>query len=178
MIYYGRDAWRGGIMTIFTVGHSHIPIARFIELLRRHHIDTVIDARSRPQSRFAPQFNRKALQTSLEQAGLAYRYLGDKLGGRPKDPQYHLPGGKIDYLHLAQAPLYREGLQELRQEAEQSHVAVMCAEGDFRKCHRYWLITRSLVDEGVEVHHILHSGEVVGTSADEFVSTPDQLPLF
>jgi uncharacterized protein (DUF488 family) len=165
-------------MTIFTVGHSHIPLARFIELVRLHDVDTLIDARSQPHSRFAPQFNRRALQMSLEQAGLAYRYLGDKLGGRPKDSQYHLPGGKTDYLRLAQAPLYREGLRELRQEAEQSHVAVMCAEADFRKCHRYWLITRSLLNEGVEVHHILHSGELVGTSPDEFISIPDQLPLF
>jgi uncharacterized protein (DUF488 family) len=178
MIYYGRIAERRGIMTIFTVGHSHIPVARFIELLRLHCVDTLIDARSRPHSRFAPQFNRRALRTSLEQAGLVYHYLGDKLGGRPKDPQYHLPGGGTDYLRLAQAPLYREGLQELRQQAERSHVAVMCAEADFRKCHRYWLITRSLINEGVEVRHILHSGELVGTSPDEFISTPDQLHLF
>jgi uncharacterized protein (DUF488 family) len=165
-------------MMIFTVGHSHIPIAHFIELLELHHVDTLIDARSQPHSRFAPQFNRKILQTSLEQAGIVYRYLGDKLGGRPKDPQYYLPGGKVDYLRLAQAPHYWEGLQALRQEAERSHVAIMCAEADFRKCHRYWLITRSLVNAGVDVHHILGSGELVGTSPEEFVSTPEQLPLF
>jgi uncharacterized protein (DUF488 family) len=165
-------------MRLLTVGHSHIPIARFIQLLGLHHIDTLIDARSQPQSRFAPQFNHKALQTSLEQAGLAYRYLGDKLGGRPKDPQYYLSDGAIDYRRLAQAPVYQEGLQELRREAEESCVALMCAEADFRKCHRYWLIARSLVEEGVEVQHILPSGELLGTSPDEFISTPDQLSLF
>jgi hypothetical protein len=58
---------------------------RFIQLLRLHHIDTLIDARSQPHSRFVPQFNRKALQTSLEQVSLAYRYLGDKLGGRARE---------------------------------------------------------------------------------------------
>jgi uncharacterized protein (DUF488 family) len=178
MIYYGRVALRRGIMTIFTVGHSHIPIARFIELLKLHHIDTLVDARSQPHSRFAPQFNRKALQMSLEQAGLAYRYLGDKLGGRPKDPQYHLSDGTIDYLRLGQALPYREGLQELRREAEQSRVAVMCAEADFRKCHRYWLITRSLIEQGGEVRHILHSGELAGTTPDAFISPSDQLRLF
>ena len=163
---------------IYTVGHSHIPIARFIELLKLHHIDTLIDARSQPRSRFAPQFNRQALQTSLEEAGLVYRYLGDKLGGRPKDPQYQLPDGRIDYLRLAQAARYREGLQELQREAGQACVAVMCAEADFRKCHRYWLITRSLVGEGLEVQHMLHSGELVGTTPADFTSPPDQLHLF
>jgi uncharacterized protein (DUF488 family) len=164
-------------MTIFTIGHSHIPIARVIELLKRHHIDMLVDARSQPQSRFAPQFKRKALRASLEQMGLAYRYLGDKLGGRPKDLQYYLPDGTIDYRRLAHALFYRDGLRELRQEAEQSRVAVMCAEANFRTCHRYWLITRSLVDEGVEVYHMLHSGELVGTSPNEFTSSPDQLHL-
>ena len=165
-------------MTIYTIGHSHIPIERFAELLMLHRIATLIDARSQPHSRFAPQFNRQALQASLEQAGIAYRYVGDRLGGRPQDPQYHLPSGKIDYLRLAQAPLYLKGLQELQREAEQSRVAVMCAEADYRKCHRYWLITRSLLDEGVEVHHILHSGELVGTTRDELISPSPQLHLF
>jgi uncharacterized protein (DUF488 family) len=165
-------------MTIYTIGHSNIPIARFIELLKRHRIDTLIDVRSLPHSRFSPQFNRKALQMSLEQAGIAYRYLGDKLGGRPKNPQYHLPDGNIDYIRLAQAPFYQEGFHEMQRQAERSRVVVMCAEADFRKCHRYWLITHSLVGEGAEVNHILHSGELVGTTPDEFVSTPDQLRLF
>ncbi len=165
-------------MRIYTIGHSHIPMARFTELLRLHRVETLIDARSQPHSRFAPQFNRNTLHRSVEQAGIAYRYLGDKLGGRPKDPQYHLPNGKIDYRRLAQARFYREGLQELQREAEPALAAVLCAEADFRKCHRYWLITRSLVGEGVEVQHILHSGELVATTLDEFISTPDQLHLF
>jgi uncharacterized protein (DUF488 family) len=183
MIYYGctargYTARRRAIMMIYTIGHSHIPMARFTELLMLHRVETLIDARSQPHSRFAPQFNRKALHLSLEQAGIAYRYLGDKLGGRPKDPQYRLPHGKIDYRRLAQAPLYREGLQELRREAAQSRVAVLCAEADFRQCHRYWLITRSLVGEGVGIQHILHAGALVATTPDEFVSPPEQWPLF
>jgi uncharacterized protein (DUF488 family) len=164
-------------MTIFTIGHSHISITRFIELLKRHHIDMIVDVRSQPQSRFAPQYNRKALHTSLAQGGLTYRYLGDKLGGRPKDRQYLLPDGTIDYRLLGQARFYRDGLQELRREAGQWRVAVMCAEADFRQCHRYWLITRSLIDKGVEVSHLLHSGELVGTSPHAFTRSPDQMQL-
>jgi uncharacterized protein (DUF488 family) len=72
-------------MTIPTVGHSHIPSMRFIQLLRLHRINMLINAGCRPHSRFAPQFNRKALQTSLEQVSLAYRYLGDNLGGRARE---------------------------------------------------------------------------------------------
>jgi uncharacterized protein (DUF488 family) len=165
-------------MTLYTIGHSHIPIERFSELLTLHRIDTLTDVRSQPHSRFAPQYNRQTLHMAVAQVGIVYRYLGDKLGGRPKDPQYRRPDGTVDYIRLAQAPHYRQGLLELRGEAEQTRLAVMCAEADFRKCHRYWLITRSLVREGVEVQHILHSGALVGTTQDEFSAITDQLLLF
>ena len=56
-------------MMIVTIGHSHIPITRVSELLKRHHPDMIIDVRSQPQSRFAPQSNRQALHTSLEPGG-------------------------------------------------------------------------------------------------------------
>ena len=165
-------------MTIYTIGHSHVSIERFLELLALHRIDTLTDVRSQPHSRFAPQFNRQALQTSLARAGVAYRYLGDRLGGRPKDPQYRRPDGTVDYSLLGQSPLYREGLRELRDDAEKSRLAVMCAEADFHHCHRYWLITRSLVGEGVEVQHVLHTGALVGTDGEAFSPLPDQLRLF
>jgi uncharacterized protein (DUF488 family) len=165
-------------MTIYTIGHSHVAIEGFIDLLRLHPIQVLIDTRSQPYSRYAPQFNRESLKTSLQQAGIAYLYLGDELGGRPKDAQYHLPSGKVDYERLAEAPSYRGGLARLKHEAEGRSVAMMCSEADYRKCHRYWLITRSLVNDGVEVHHILHSGDLIQTRPDEFSPAPRQLGLF
>ena len=164
-------------MTLYTIGHSRIPMARFSELLTLHRIETLTDVRSQPYSRFAPQFNRQTLHAALAQVGVAYRYLGDKLGGRPKDPCYRRPDGTVDYIRLAQAPHYRQGLDELRRGVEQSRLAVMCAESDFRTCQRYCLITRSLMGEGLEVQHILHSGALVGTALDDFGVITDQLPL-
>jgi len=165
-------------MTIYTIGHSHVSIERFLGLLALHCIDTLTDVRSQPHSRFVPHFNRQALQTALAQVGIAYRYFGDRLGGRPSEPQYYCPDGSIDYNLLAQSLPYREGLRALQDEARQSRLAIMCAEADFRRCHRYWLLTRSLVTAGVEVQHMLHTGELFGTDADAFSTVPDQLRLF
>jgi uncharacterized protein (DUF488 family) len=164
-------------MTIYTIGHSHTAIARIIELLRLHLIQVLIDTRSQPYSRYAPQFNRKALNTSLQQAGITYLYLGDKLGGRPREAQYRLPNGEVDYERLAEAPSYRDGLTQLQHEAERHSLAIMCSEADYRKCHRYWLITRSLVREGVEVRHILPSGGLIQTHLEEFSPVSRQLGL-
>jgi uncharacterized protein (DUF488 family) len=165
-------------MTIYTIGHSHTAIEWFIELLQLYPIQVLVDTRSQPYSRYAPQFNRESLKTSLQQAGITYLSMGDQLGGRPKDARYYLPNGKVDYERLAEAASYREGLERLKQEAERRCLAIMCSEADYRKCHRYWLLARSLVNEGVEVHHILQSGDLIQTRPDEFSPTPRQLGLF
>jgi uncharacterized protein (DUF488 family) len=165
-------------MTIYTIGHSHAAIERFIERLRLHPIQGLIDTRSQPCSRYAPQFNREPLNTPLQRAGITYRYLGDQLGGRPREAHYYLPNGTVDYARPAEAPAYREGLERLKHEAERGCLAIMCSEADYRKCHRYWLITRSLVHEGVEVHHIVHSGQLVHTRPEEFSPAARQPGLF
>ena len=163
-------------MAMYTIGHSNTPLIRFLELLTQHGIEVLIDTRSQPYSRFSPHFNRTALSTSLRHVGIIYRYRGDTLGGRPKDSHYRLPNGHVDYARLAAAPMYQEGLQQLRHEAVTHRVAIMCSEADYRHCHRYWLITRSLMREGVEVSHILQSGEL-GHSAPEDFAAAEQLPL-
>jgi uncharacterized protein (DUF488 family) len=164
-------------MTIYTIGHSNIAIERFADLLHSSSIQVLVDTRSQPYSRYAPQFNRESLQTSIELAGIAYLYLGDQLGGRPRDARYYLPEGTVDYDQLAEAPFYREGIERLESAAEGHSLAIMCSEADYKDCHRYKLITRSLVNEGVEVQHILHSGELVHSRVDEFRSQPRQLGL-
>jgi uncharacterized protein (DUF488 family) len=164
-------------MTIYTVGHSNIAIEGFVDLLRLHMIQLLADTRSQPYSRYAPQFNRKSLKSSLEYAGIAYLYLGDELGGRPRDARYYRPEGTVDYDQLAEALFYREGIERLKREATGRCLAVMCSEADYKNCHRYKLITRSLVKEGVEVHHILHSGGLAPTDLNDFHSELRQLGL-
>ena len=165
-------------MTIYTIGHSQIAIERFVHLLRLHQIQLLIDTRSQPYSRYAPQFNRESLKTMLHQAGMAYLYLGDQLGGRPRDTQYYLPDVGVDYDRLAAAPFYREGMERLKREAERRCLAIMCSEADYHACHRYKLISRSLVNEGVKVYHILHSGELDLTDLNDFRPVPHQPDLF
>jgi uncharacterized protein (DUF488 family) len=164
-------------MTIYTIGHSNVAIARFIDLLRLYSIQVLVDTRSQPYSRYAPQFNRESLKTSMEQAGIAYLHLGDQLGGRPRGARYYLPAGTVDYDHLADAPFYREGIERLKREAMGRCLAIMCSEANYKNCHRYNLITRSLVKEGIGVYHILHSGALDPTDLNDFRSELRQLGL-
>jgi uncharacterized protein (DUF488 family) len=121
-----------------------------------------------PYSRYNQHFSREALRQSIEEAGIKYVYLGKEIGGRPEDPALYFPNGKADYEMVAKTPLYLAGIERLLALATDRRVAFMCAEADYKSCHRYWLISRTLLERGVDVQHILHSGETVVSQASEF----------
>jgi uncharacterized protein (DUF488 family) len=122
--------------------------------------------RSSPYSRYVPQANRESLAHTLESAGIAYRWMGELLGGKP--------GGTIgDYDELRASPGFRQGIGNLLDLATEYRTAIMCSEGDHRQCHRHKLITPALLDLGVHVLHIQPDGSLVDEDKE-----PRQLALF
>ena len=143
--------------TIYTIGHSTRTIEQFIELLKAHGIEELVDVRTIPRSRHNPQFGREDLAASLQQTGIAYTHLG-KLGGlrhASKDSvnlgwQNTSFRGFADYMAT---PEFTLGLDELKALAEQKTVAIMCAEAVPWRCHRS-LISDALTIQGWQVRHI------------------------
>jgi uncharacterized protein (DUF488 family) len=163
-------------MELFSIGHSNAELNAFIDLLRRYEIAALVDTRSQPYSRYNRHFGRENLKFSLEEIGIEYFYLGKELGGRPEDPAFYFQNGKVDYDLVAQSSFYLAGVDRLFELASDRRVAFMCAEADYKSCHRYWLITRTLTQRGIKVRHILHSGDSVVSEASEF--EPAQPSLF
>lgn len=161
---------------LFSIGHSNASIEKFLALLKQHEIGLLADVRSQPYSRYNPHFSREALKQSVMTEGVKYAFLGDRIGGKPANAGLILPNGKVDYDKLSATEVFQSGINQLLELAASDKVGFMCAEADYRHCHRYWLITRTLVERGIEVQHILHTGEVVGSAAAEF--QPAQPSLF
>lgn len=155
-------------MKLYTIGHSNAESEVFTALLQHYEIELLVDTRSQPYSRYTPQFNRETLKATLNSAGIAYAFMGDSLGGRPAGEQFYFPSGKVDYDLLEQAEFYQAGLEKLLELAAECCVAFMCSEADYHHCHRYNLITRTLVKRGIAITHILHSGESVDSLAADF----------
>jgi uncharacterized protein (DUF488 family) len=142
---------------LFSIGHSNIPVERFVNMLRSAGANTVADVRSTPSSRRFPWFSGKNLASRLQGDGIAYLPFGDTLGGRPRDPAFYRDG-VADYEKMAQQPEFCAGLDRLLKLARQHRVCLMCAEREPLDCHRCLLVSRAVAERGFAVGHILHDG--------------------
>ncbi len=142
--------WPAG--TVFTVGHSTLPIEQFIALLKTYGIQCLLDIRTVPKSRHNPQFNSQDLERSLAAAGIAYRAVPE-LGGlrhaRKDSPNGGWRNksfrGYADYMQTAD---FQKGLDLLMGLSATKRVAIMCAEAVPWRCHR------SLVADALQVRGI------------------------
>jgi uncharacterized protein (DUF488 family) len=161
-------------LLVHTIGHSDHDIRVFTRLLQGFEIALLVDVRSQPYSRWAPQFNREILARDLQEAGISYQFMGDTLGGRPTDPDMYDPGEeRPNYERMEGTTVYQSGIERLLELAEAERVTLMCSEGDPNQCHRHLLITQTLLDRGVQVLHIQPDGTTVRGGR-----IPRQLSLF
>ncbi|MHC4660683.1 MAG: DUF488 domain-containing protein [Planctomycetota bacterium] len=143
---------------VFTIGHSNHSAEYLVELFALHTITAVADVRSAPYSRFNPQFNREAIEKTLKNAGIAYVFLGEELGARPKDKTCY-ENGKASFKRLAERRKFRSGIERVIKGSESYKIALMCAEKEPLDCHRTILVSRELIKCGVNVQHILPDGK-------------------
>ena len=104
---------------IFTIGYGGRETRDFIALLNRYEIDTLVDVRSQPYSRFNPEFTRSALSRVLAGSGISYVFMGESLGGRPDDRDCYTysPQRKkmlLDARKCESKAFYREGILRLK----------------------------------------------------------------
>lgn len=121
---------------IYTIGHSNVSTERLIDKLMANGIERLVDVRSNPYSRWCPQFNREQLEYELAINDINYDWRGNNLGGL---------GVNVDY---------DKTLKWVYNRAEYENIALMCSEGDYRKCHRYLTLAPALEQLGAEIVHI------------------------
>jgi uncharacterized protein (DUF488 family) len=146
-------------MTIYTIGHSTRTIDEFIELLKTHRIEVLVDIRSFPMSRRLPHFNCENLERSLGGAQIEYLWMKD-LGGRRKRELKDSPNIALrsesfrNYADYMLTQQFQSAIDQLLQVAVSKRVTIMCAEALYFRCHRM-LVSDFLTAHGHEVLHIL-----------------------
>jgi len=143
-----------------TVGHSTRSIEEFLELLRSHGVEWLVDVRTVAKSRANPQYWGDALAESLAAAGIGYRWMRELGGLRHAHQDSTNTGwrnanfrGYADYM---QTPEFERAIEELMSIPAQ--VVVMCAEAVPWRCHRS-LIADALTVRGIDVWHLMAVGK-------------------
>jgi uncharacterized protein (DUF488 family) len=162
---------------IFTIGHSTHELPDFTGLLERHGVLLVADVRRFPGSRRMPRFGAEALAEALSAEGIGYEHL-EELGGRRRPHRGSGAGagwenaGFRGYADHMATHEFAAGLDRLEELARARPTAVMCAEGQWRRCHRR-LLADVLEVRGWRVLHIDPRGALEGHRLTPFARVED-----
>lgn len=140
-------------MKLYTVGHSSHTQEEFLRLLQENDVDCIVDVRSVPASKYAPQFNQDALDSFLRHHSVEYFFCGQEFGARRLDA--FNSDGQVDFELAVNTNLFQQGVERLMPLLSNHHVALMCSEANPLECHRFALVARYFHEHDVEVEHIL-----------------------
>ena len=143
---------------IFTLGHSTLPIERFMGVLQIYGIEQLVDIRTITRSRHNPQFNNSTLAESLSTQHLEYAHI-QALGGlrraRKDSPNTGWRNASFrGYADYMQTEEFQDALEGLIHLSRRKRVAIMCAEAVPWRCHRS-LVADALWVRGIPVVEIL-----------------------
>lgn len=130
--------------TIWTLGHSNKDIETFISMLQTANIQTVVDCRTKPRSRWQ-HFNAEQLAMHLASIQINYELRGHNIGGY---------AGNV---------YFDETLDELKDRAKLGErIALLCSEGKPEQCHRGTVLAPALERLGVSVEHLRYENRSNG----------------
>lgn len=153
-------------LRLYTVGHSSHSLEEFLSLLQCHGINCVVDVRSVPASKYAPQFNEESLRRFLKLHDIQYLPFGNEFGARRTDCIND--DGQVDFEMAVTTPLFQQGVERLMKGLKSGfRIALMCSEADPLECHRFSLVSRYFHNQGIEVFHILKDAELATQSEVE-----------
>lgn len=164
--------------TLHTIGYGGRTLDALIAALNAHRIEYLLDVRTSPYSKFKPEFSREALEAALKARGLRYVFMGDTLGGQPRDPDCYTDG-KVDYEKVRQQEFFKAGVERLRKAHEQRvRAALMCSEGRPEQCHRSKMIGEALAAADILLRHIDEDGQLLTQTQVMDRLTGGQLDFF
>jgi len=145
-------------MMIFTIGHSTHSIEEFVDILKAHGIEFVIDVRTIPKSRHNPQYNSNTLAAALHGHAIGYEHLPG-LGGlrHAKKDSINTAWENASFRGFAdymQTEDFERSLNALIEAGGKQSTAVMCAESVPWRCHRS-LIADALLARDITVMDIM-----------------------
>lgn len=170
---------------VYTIGYTSFNINKFVDVLKKYHINCLIDVRSTPKSSYFKDYNDTALMPLLNKNGIIYRNYKKEFGARQENKSFYNTNGYLDFNIFAQSSQFKDGINKIKTAQNMGYVVcLMCAEKDPINCHRAILIARNLNLNGFEVEHILASEdlcnqkEIDNILIEKYFPNRNQISLF
>lgn len=166
---------------LFTIGYAGFPdIEDFLQVLKQHGVQILIDVRSSPFSAYHTCYNKDALSPVLQKNGILYFHYARQFGARQEDRRYYRDG-YLNFALFSASPQFLEGVHQV--EKSSASIAFMCAEKQPIDCHRAILVARAFHDRGHPVTHLTPDGTLTQEQLEtELLNTyfpnRDQVSLF
>lgn len=129
--------------TIVSIGYEGRTLDEFVDLLRGHGVEVLVDVRLTPISR-KKGFSKSTLSAALEAAGIEYRH--EPALGNPKDNRDAFRRGLtsarsryVRHLSNGASSTYEATVDSARTR----RVALLCFERDHSQCHRSCITERA-----------------------------------
>lgn len=143
-------------MDIYTIGHSNYPVEKLIDMLKHYDIDTVVDIRGTPYSKYNVQYNKETIAHTLTEAGFIYIYMAKELAAKRENKVSYNKEGYSDFEKVVKEKDFLNGVDRLKVGCKKGYkIALLGAMQDPIRCHRSILVGRALREHGFNVKHIL-----------------------
>lgn len=142
-------------MTLYTIGYEGLTLEQFLELLKAHGVEHLVDIREAPVSRKAG-FAKEDLAKAVAAAGIRYSHVRALGCPKPIRDRYKKSGDWARYtrdfkIYLA---AQTDAVAELRRTAASARTCLLCFEADFNRCHRGF-VAEAATGAGERIRHIL-----------------------
>ena len=148
-----------GKLRLYSVGHSNQTQEGFLELLKKHDVNCIVDVRSLPASKHTPQFNLEPLKWFLKKNDIQYLHFGEEFDARRTDCLN--TEGQVDFEQAVRTTNFKHGVERLTNGLQKGfRISLMYSEANPLECHCFSLVSRYFHDNGLDVWHILKDGEL------------------
>ena len=150
---------------VYTIGYSGFSLNDFVEVLKKLHIQIVIDVRSLPVSKHFSDYNKDFLEKVLKENHIHYRNYSSEFGARQTESCYFSDEGYLDFVKFTSSSQFKQGLSKIEAGISAGYnFALMCAEKNPSMCHRTIMVARQFFNNGIEVIHIMPNNRLLSQS--------------
>ncbi|MGL4874865.1 MAG: DUF488 family protein [Clostridium sp.] len=146
---------------IYTIGHSNYSIDQLVGMIKKYNVDTIVDVRGTPYSKYNIQYNLNVIKDNLKKYDITYVYMGKEFGAQKEKREFYINEGYADFKKVVKSEGFKEGIERLKVGIDKGYrICLLGAKQNPIECHRFSLVALELQKKGFDVKNIVHSGEV------------------